>query len=523
MSTNQGREELRSTYARNTSRISAGIPFLRTQLNLAQASHVALAVLVVGAATVLHEASPWFWAYPLLILGLVLTVRPRALRSLEALHRIHHTLKLSKRGELHHRVRDVAGLGEVGQVAWELNDLLDQLQTYFSEADSAFRSVREAREPRPALSEGLPGRLRQSLEQINEGLSALGQVRSVTSHNELMSRLGKLNVQHLVPNLVTLQNDLVAVIDMMDHALETAERNRSNAEHSREQIELMTERLARISGVLGEIQQLVAQLETDNSNVVHTLGAITDIAEQTTLLALNASIEAARAGEHGRGFAVVADEVKKLAERSKTAAHDIGVIIAGFGNRSAQMRIASEQAGSEAEGLTAEIGGFRQTFGAVEVSARDTFARLNFASDKSFATLAKVDHIVYKQRAYLALQDVKGPREIADAVNVDHHACRLGHWYESGAGKEKFSQLPSYKTLEKPHAAVHKGALDALHLSHEDWLNDEEIKTRIVTCMESSEEASDRVMDLLDAMVMEKHAHGDDSIRRAAATTARRR
>jgi methyl-accepting chemotaxis protein len=111
------------------------------------------------------------------------------------------------------------------------------------------------------------------------------------------------------------------------------------------------------------VQRAAAEVTTLNRTTAEINGFVTSvsqIAEQTNLLALNAAIEAARAGEAGRGFAVVADEVRKLAEQAQGAARDIvqltQVVSARVGSTSDAMEAGVSKVG-EIERVSLELDG----------------------------------------------------------------------------------------------------------------------------------------------------------------------
>ena len=451
------------------------------------------------------EFQAWMWLFPIVatVVGLVTQFHLR--QPLDAVAKIREVLDHMRKGDYSQRITNVPHMGELGLIAWDLNESLDEFETFFRDVDACFRNVSEERYYRRTYSDGLYGDIVRSFANINTSLDAMEDNATFIRKNELISRLQTLNTSNMMKNLLKSQTDLIRITDEMREVYSISDDTVEKAQESQESLLEMVSDLSDTVSMIEANSTTSSQLHAMSGEISGVLSMISEIAEKTNLLALNASIEAARAGEHGRGFAVVADEVKQLATNTKNATDEIARVVSTFRSETAKMEgnasLMQEKAGLVQNNITDMQGKFSR----FSQQAETTRQSVSLAHDISFASLIKVDHMLYKQKTYMALNTGTDSDE-ATAIQVDHHNCRLGKWYYEGEGHEYFGRTQSYRNMENPHAAVHDSAHRILEGIATGLADQQEGQDQMVRFYEDMEAASDQVMNTIDDMVDEKHA-----------------
>ena len=201
-------------------------------------------------------------------------------------------------------------------------------------------------------------------------------------------------------------------------AAQASSATKEKAEAGAQIVEKVVRSIEEVHQVSLALKKDMGQLSSHAQAINDIMVVISDIADQTNLLALNAAIEAARAGEAGRGFAVVADEVRKLAEKTMSSTQDVATAIRaiqGSTEQSVRAMDAAAQKVGEANQYAGESGqALKEIVATVEDAAMQVHA-IATASEEQSAASEEINHSIAEVDA-MSKQSLSAMNQAAQAV-----------------------------------------------------------------------------------------------------------
>jgi len=291
--------------------------------------------------------------------------------------------KKSENGILYHRITNIDVSEDIGELAWSLNNMLDQFEAFTRDMDASLKAVTQGQLHRKMLPKGLHGDFVRLSNNINEILKTIALAQSKDeSIKELLITLNeyksgkyqsKIDLNNMEKDIIELA---VRINELGDSLSVLSDKNLSNGlslkegseilaqnvkllsnststqaialEETSVSLEEITKKIRESSGNTTKMASLAQEVTKSAKNgqelanktalamdeineqttsITQAITVIDQISFQTNILSLNAAVEAATAGEAGKGFAVVAQEVRNLASRSAEAAQEIKNIV----------------------------------------------------------------------------------------------------------------------------------------------------------------------------------------------------
>jgi len=273
--------------------------------------------------------------------------------------------------------------GAYNEMALDLSTTLDDLHAFAADVESTSDEMAERADEVGEMNESVAAEMRELADAIDDQTDRLRTAADETDDFSAM-----------IEEIASTTDDVAGDASAAAELGETGDRHATAA----------VESILEIADLLEELQALVDGLDERMDGVADTTDIIAGIAEQTNILALNASIEASRAGGDGDGFAVVADEVKSLAEETRESTDEIDATIGDVMEDVAAVAAETDEAMAEID----------ETTDAAD-EAGDTIARLTETVEDIDVAMADI--------AQATDEGAKGIETVAGTVDAVHEGA----------------------------------------------------------------------------------------------------
>ena len=193
------------------------------------------------------------------------------------------------------------------------NQMIGNIRGLLNKADKVSKAVGKASES----VGGNSGILLEETKAITASISDVEQGIVMQAHD----------AENCLVRMDDLSKKIEVVSDNASKIADVADVTKGIVSSGLETIKELKDKAKATTQVTSEVISNIQDLENASRSIAKIIGAINDIADETSLLSLNASIEAARAGEAGKGFAVVAESIRRLAEQSLDSVNEIKGIV----------------------------------------------------------------------------------------------------------------------------------------------------------------------------------------------------